>query len=148
MTRYVVAADGGNSKTDLVLATTGGRVLARVRGVGTNPHRTGFDGLAADLADLTDRARREAGLRPSASLQVGVFHLANLDLPGEDRSALRELRKHRVAEELVAANDVFAVLRAGTSRGWGMAVVGRSRRSMQWDCTRAVGRPDSWRSAS
>ena len=89
MTRYVVAADGGNSKTDLVLATTGGRVLARVRGVGTNPHRTGFDGLAADLAELTDRARREAGLRPSASLEVGVFHLANLDLPGEDRSALR-----------------------------------------------------------
>ena len=124
MTRYVVAADGGNSKTDLVLATTGGRVLARVRGGGTNPQRSGFDGLAAQLAELTAMARREAGIAGSASVEVGVFHLANLDLPGEERAAARELRRLSVAEQIVAANDVFAVLRAGSDRGWGVAVVG------------------------
>lgn len=124
MTRYVVAADGGNSKTDLVLASTGGRVLARVRGSGTNPQRSGFDGLAAQLAALTDRARGEAGVPRSATVEVGVFHLANLDLPGEERATVHELRTLTVATDVVAANDVFAVLRAGTDRGWGVAVVG------------------------
>lgn len=123
MTRYVVAADGGNSKTDLVLATTGGRVLARVRGAGTNAHRDGFDGMAADLAALATQARIAAGLPPGAAIDVGVFHLASLDLPGEDRQAARELRRHGVAGEIAAANDVFAVLRAGATRDWGIAVV-------------------------
>jgi N-acetylglucosamine kinase-like BadF-type ATPase len=119
----VVAADGGNSKTDLVLATTGGRVLARVRGAGTNAHRDGFDGMAAGLAALTGRARAEAGLPPEAAVEVGVFHLASVDLPGEDRRTVRELRKRIVVGEIVVANDVFAVLRAGASTGWGVAVV-------------------------
>ena len=53
-----------------------------------------------------------------------MFHLANLDLPGEERATARELRPLAVAEQIVAANDVFAVLRAGSDRGWGVAVVG------------------------
>lgn len=123
MTRYVVAADGGNSKTDLVLATTGGRILARVRGPGTNAHRDGFAAMAADLAELTGRAKADAGLPPRTRLEAGVFHLASLDLPAEDRQAARELRRLAVASEITAGNDVFAVLRAGAVRGWGVAVV-------------------------
>lgn len=123
MTRYLVAADGGNSKTDLVLATTGGRVLARVRGVGTNAHRDGVGAMAADLAELVARAKAAAGLAPSIRIEVGVFHLASLDLPGEDRRAARELRRVNVADDVVAGNDVLAILRAGATRGWGVAVV-------------------------
>jgi N-acetylglucosamine kinase-like BadF-type ATPase len=123
MTRYVVAADGGNSKTDLVLATTGGRVLARVRGPGTNAHRDGVEAMAGDLATLTDRARIQAGVPSAAEVEVGVFHLASLDLPGEERAAVRALQRQKVAGDIVAANDAFAVLHAGSTTGWGVAVV-------------------------
>ena len=40
--QLVLAVDGGNSKTDLVVATTGGRILAQVRGDGTRSHEVGI----------------------------------------------------------------------------------------------------------
>lgn len=123
MTRYVIAADGGNSKTDLVLATTGGRIVSRVRGRGTHPHVDGMDSMAADLAALARRSVAAAGLPDRTRVEAAAFHLANLDLPGEERAAAAALRRSGVAEAVTAANDTIAVLRAGCPAGWGVAVV-------------------------
>ena len=41
--RYVVAVDGGNSKTDVVVADLSGGVLARVSGPGTRSYLDGVD---------------------------------------------------------------------------------------------------------
>ncbi len=43
----IVAVDGGNSKTDLVLLRTDGSVLASVRGQGSSPHQLGLDAAVA-----------------------------------------------------------------------------------------------------
>jgi N-acetylglucosamine kinase-like BadF-type ATPase len=120
---YVVAADGGNSKTDLVLASDRGDVLARIQGRGTRPHLDGMAATTRALAELVRRAVTEAGLPAGTPIAVGSFYLANVDLPEEEAAALAGLRRLAVAGRIEVRNDVFAVLRAGSSRGWGVAVV-------------------------
>ena len=38
----IIAVDGGNSKTDVLLLGTDGTVLASVRGAGSSPHQLGL----------------------------------------------------------------------------------------------------------
>jgi N-acetylglucosamine kinase-like BadF-type ATPase len=122
MTAYVIAADGGNSKTDLVLSTVDGEVLAQVQGGGTHPHLTGMDRTAEDLAAMVAQVRERAGLPAAAKIGVGAFYLANVDVAADEREALAALGRLHVVEQLTVYNDAFAVLRAGSVRGWGVAV--------------------------
>lgn len=121
--RVVVAADGGNSKTDLVLASTDGDVLARVRGAGTQPHRDGVAGTAGALADLVRAAYAEAGVPGDEGAEAGTFYLANVDVADEETAMQAALSEREVASRLEVGNDTFAVLRAGSTRAWGIAVV-------------------------
>ncbi|MEW2403653.1 BadF/BadG/BcrA/BcrD ATPase family protein [Streptomyces sp. NPDC046862] len=123
MADLVVGVDGGNSKTDLVLADTDGRLLAWVRGDGTRPHREGMTATTEHLAHLGRRARAMAGLPADARVAVGAFFLANVDRRAEERQAAQLLSRLGVAERTVVRNDTLAVLRAGAPEGWGVAVV-------------------------
>lgn len=116
---WVLAADGGNSKTDLVLASIEGDVLARVRTAGTRPNVEGMPDTASRLAAAARSAATQAGAR---SISVGAFYLANVDLPEDETAATDALRQLGVAERVLVRNDVFAILRAGATRGWGVAV--------------------------
>jgi N-acetylglucosamine kinase-like BadF-type ATPase len=120
---FVVGVDGGNSKTDAALATDRGEILAHVQTSGTRPHLDGMAATTQALADLVRRAVHEAGLPDETALAVAAFYLANVDLPDEEAVARASLIELRVAERVEVRNDVFAVLRAGSSRGWGVAVV-------------------------
>lgn len=123
MTGLVVAADGGNSKTDLVLATVDGAVLAQVQAGGTRPHLVGMTRTADELAALTAQALERAGLPADAPVEAGAFFLANVDLPEDELEARTELERLGLARRVEVSNDVFAVLRAGSERDWGIAVV-------------------------
>lgn len=123
MSGLVVGADGGNSKTDLVLARGDGTVLARVRGPGTRPYIDGIATTVADLGRLVDAAVGEAGLPPGVPIESGAFHLANVDLDSEQAEMLGLLSAAGVAARLEVRNDAFAILRAGSPPGWGIAVV-------------------------
>jgi len=54
---------------------------------------------------------------------LGVYCLAGVDLPADDRRHLRWLSAAGWTSEILLRNDTFAVLRAGTDRSWGVAVV-------------------------
>lgn len=120
--QLVLAADGGNSKTDLVLAALDGTVLARVTGAGTRPYLDGLAATADALAALVHRALGQAGLAGEA-VAVGSFYLANVDVPDEEAAMRDALAERGLAGQVEVANDTFAVLRAGSARGWGIAVV-------------------------
>jgi N-acetylglucosamine kinase-like BadF-type ATPase len=120
--RLVLAVDGGNSKTDLALLREDGAVLALVRGGNSSPHHLGLDGTVAMLEALHADARARAGLDGGARAAVGHLLLAGLDLPVEEER-LHAAVDGRWADRLSVGNDTFAVLRAGTERGWGVAVV-------------------------
>ncbi|HZZ98091.1 MAG TPA: BadF/BadG/BcrA/BcrD ATPase family protein [Jatrophihabitantaceae bacterium] len=121
---FVIAADGGNSKTDLVVAAADGAVLARVTGAGTRPYINGLPATAAGLAELARAGLVAAGLAPDARAAIGSFYLANVDFDDEEAAMFAALTALRVADRLEVCNDTLAVLKAGCSRGWGIAVVG------------------------
>jgi N-acetylglucosamine kinase-like BadF-type ATPase len=121
----VLAVDGGNAKTDLALLRANGQLLSLVRGGGSSPHNLGVDGSLEVLDSLLHRAAGSAGLerraRPLAS--TAQILLAGADLPDE-RSVLRaRIEQRGWSERLVVDTDIVALLRAGTDRGWGVAVV-------------------------
>ncbi len=121
----LLAVDGGNSKTDVLLLDRSGRVLSHVRGPSCAPVHHGLDG-AMDILDLLVRKAFAAALAPGEEPvrpAVGVFALAGADLPHEEEQLLAACQGRGWVQRAVVRNDAFALLRAGTDRGWGVAVV-------------------------
>jgi N-acetylglucosamine kinase-like BadF-type ATPase len=81
--------------------------------------------MTRNVAAAATEACRRAGVDPDgrAVARLGTYCLAGADFPADDRRFLRVLRAQGWAEETVVRNDTFAVLRAGTERDWGVAVV-------------------------
>jgi len=117
----VAGVDGGNSKTDVAIADTSGRVLGRARGAGTASPFEGVEELATNLANLIDSAKLATG--NDQPLAAAVFYLANLDLADEEETLTSALAPMGIATQVAVGNDTMAVLRAGTDEGWGVAVV-------------------------
>jgi N-acetylglucosamine kinase-like BadF-type ATPase len=53
---------------------------------------------------------------------LAVLLIAGLDFPDEEEAYQAEAEQRGWAGEIVVGNDTYAVLRAGTERGWGIAV--------------------------
>jgi len=121
----VLAVDGGNAKTDLALVDSHGRLLSLVRGAGSSAHALGIEGSVEVVEGLLEGAISDAGLGSLGSPLAAVAYilLAGADLP-EERSDLRtKIAEQGWTHRLVVDNDTPALLRAGTDRGWGIAVV-------------------------
>jgi N-acetylglucosamine kinase-like BadF-type ATPase len=121
--RIVLAVDGGNSKTDLALVGDDGALLAHVRGPLSSPHHLGLPESVGLLQRLLAEAIGAAGVNGQAELTVAQVFLAGVDFPSEEESLRAELEERRIAGHVVVGNDTIALLRAGTERGWGVAVV-------------------------
>jgi N-acetylglucosamine kinase-like BadF-type ATPase len=119
--RFAIAVDGGNSKTDLALVREDGEVLAAVRGSLSSPHHLGLDGALDVLESLRREAADKAGKNGSAA--IAQLLLAGVDFPAEEVRVRDAITERSWAETTRVGNDTFAVLRAGTERGWGVAVV-------------------------
>ncbi|MEV4112581.1 BadF/BadG/BcrA/BcrD ATPase family protein [Nonomuraea sp. NPDC049695] len=118
MTRLVLAVDGGNSKTDVAVVAEDGEVLATGRAGGFAPQR---DGVAAAVSVVEEAL---ASLpRPAGGFDHVSACLAGADLPVEEEALARELAARGLGGDVVVRNDTFALLRAGASAAWGVAVV-------------------------
>ncbi len=123
--RVALAVDGGNSKTDLALVRADGAVLSVVRGSRSTPHRLGLNGSVDVLQALLEDAAREAGLGlgDGPVAERAEVLLAGADLPDEEQALQEAIAGRGWARRVTVANDTFAVLRAGTDEGWGVAIV-------------------------
>src|SRR3954466_9285279 len=120
----VLAVDGGNSKTDVVLVTPSGHVGAHARGPGSSPHNVGLAGTVEILDELVLKAAAQAGLPGSGPVAaLGEVYLAGVDFPTEKEEAAAAVRARGWAPETVVDNDTFALLRAGTDAPDAVAVV-------------------------
>lgn len=121
----LLAADVGNSKTDLALVRADGVLLAAVRGPTASHQAVGQDAGGQALDALVVRAREAAGLdraaRPAADL--AVVCAAGADFPDEELRLARLYERRGIAARTIVRNDTHAALRAGTEEGWGVAVV-------------------------
>jgi len=127
----LLAVDGGGSKTDVALLKRDGAVLGAARVSGEVDGRTWAtwghleDAQLLRVHEAIDRAAERAGFDPGRGpvADVGSFCLAGADLPADDRRLLKWIRSNGWVREPILRNDTFAVLRAGTDRSWGVAVV-------------------------
>lgn len=105
----VIAIDGGNSKTDVLVVDAAGTVLGSSRGPGASPQNVGVEGCVTALEGLVIQALEAVGKATTQPFAVHTSaYLAGLDFPREEEAL---------------ANDTLALLRAGTSDGIGVAVV-------------------------
>ncbi|MDP9241936.1 MAG: ATPase [Actinomycetota bacterium] len=125
----LLAVDAGGSKTDAVLATRRGEILglarARPSELMSTERPTPSEGHLDAVAVAVSRAADDAGLDPDRLpvAEIGVFSLAGFDFPQDGRRLQHWLRSNGWASEEVVQNDTYAVLRAGTDRTWGVAIV-------------------------
>lgn len=112
----VLAIDGGNSKTDVALVRDDGTLVGLARGTGSSPHHLGGE----QSLDVVDRL--VAQLAPSEQPELALLLMAGVDFPEEERELEELVAQRGWAKRIAVRNDTFAVLRAGTDRGWGIAV--------------------------
>ena len=114
----VVAVDGGGSKTHAVALTLDGELVGRGDGPGSSPH---WIGVEASI-DIVDAAVREAV--GSAEVAQSNVYLSGLDLETEvDAYATALYRVSWNGPDTVVANDLWALLRAGTESPDAVAVI-------------------------
>jgi N-acetylglucosamine kinase-like BadF-type ATPase len=121
----ILAVDGGASKSDIALLDADGRLVSASRRAGSYHLGLGHNGALESL----DKAIRAASLKgridpdgkPIAA--VGVYCVAGADIAIDDRRITAAIEERGWTAKTIVRNDTFAVLRAGTDRGWGVAVV-------------------------
>jgi N-acetylglucosamine kinase-like BadF-type ATPase len=89
-------------------------VLGFARGPLSQPHHVGVPASA----DVIDALAAQVG----TPADLAVVLLAGLDFPDEEEAYAAEAERRGWAADVVVANDTFAVLRAGSASGWGVAV--------------------------
>ena len=121
----VLAVDGGNSKTDVALVAADGRLLSLVRGPTTSHQAVGMGPGIERLIALVSTAASEAGLDPAVHpvAQVGVHAIAGADYASDIRSLKSALRGAGLTDEVAVVNDTIGALWAGSSAGWGIALI-------------------------
>jgi N-acetylglucosamine kinase-like BadF-type ATPase len=128
--RFLLAVEGGGSKTTALLTDLEGRNLGRGFGPGSNPHSVGFESagkavsMAIDGALINATGRLGAG---SSWRETGVaaacFGLAGVDGPEDEAQLTSWVKGQDVAERFVVVNDSELVVAAGTPEGWGVALI-------------------------
>lgn len=120
----ILAVDGGNSKTDVALVGSDGRLLAALRGPTTSHQQVGLSEGADRMATLVGEARRLGGVAgDGAPADIAVYALAGADTPADDRRLTLALEARGLAQQSLVLNDAFAPIRAGSERGWGVALI-------------------------
>jgi N-acetylglucosamine kinase-like BadF-type ATPase len=121
----VLAVDGGNSKTDVALVAPDGRVLAAVRGPTTSHQAVGLEPGTRRLVELAQEVAVAGGLDPGVRpiAEVGVHAVAGADYPRDVRMLSRAFRATGLTRETVVVNDTIGALWAGSSTGWGIALI-------------------------
>src|SRR5439155_1166718 len=71
LSALLLAVDGGNAKTDLVLADREGRILSLVRGPGSSPHEHGVEGALDRIEALVIEAGTEGPVAYAELLLAG-----------------------------------------------------------------------------
>jgi N-acetylglucosamine kinase-like BadF-type ATPase len=117
----LIAVDGGNSKTDLAIITADGALREVVHGPTISHQQVPLDEGMARLRGLAAGALERSRL--SAAPELAVLCLAGADFASDVRTLERGIGELALAGRVLVRNDGFGALRAGTSTGWGIALV-------------------------
>lgn len=128
--QYVLAVDGGNTKTIALVASLDGTILGAGRGgcgdIYNAPTGTVWpDSASAAVANIeyaVTSALEAAGIRAS-DLITGVFNMAGADWPEDFAYLQTALEARGFGRTIYVQNDAMGVLHAGSSDDTGVSVV-------------------------
>jgi N-acetylglucosamine kinase-like BadF-type ATPase len=121
----ILAVDGGDSKADVALIARDGTLLGARRQNGSAHFGLDHNGSLETLEMAIRAACADGGIDPERKpiAATAVYCVAGADIPIDDRRIAAELGGRGWAKRTIVRNDTFAMLRAGTEREWGVAVV-------------------------
>ncbi len=149
--RYLLGVDVGGSKTHALIADETGCAM----GFGTagtgNYQGVGYSGFRDSVQESVGKALVQAGLRMHQISGAG-FGIGGYDWPSQFAAHQEMIHSVGLICPLEIANDAVIGLVAGTSEGWGIAVVGgtgcncrgRDRQGREGRVTGEGGRFGEW----
>ena len=141
MRKLYLGADIGSTHTRILLADETGQAAGLgVSGAG-NHEVVGYDGLIWSLTDALEQALHAAGATRAEIAGAG-FGVSGYDWDCETAPTLEAIGTLGLTAPVAAVNDTILGLLAGTTEGWGLAIVsGTGCNCWGWDRTHTrVGR--------
>lgn len=133
MANYFLGADVGSSKTHVLISDDAGQALGFSESGSGNHEVVGYSGLARALDEATKGALAAAGLSIDKISGAG-FGVSGYDWPSERQATLEAIATLGLNCQVDAVNDTLLGLLAGSSQGWGIAVVsGTGCNCRGWD---------------
>jgi N-acetylglucosamine kinase-like BadF-type ATPase len=130
---FLLAVEGGGSKTQALLTDLEGQKVGRGFGPGSNPHAVGFETaakaimMAIDGALINATGQLRASAQRSSWRETGVaaacLGLAGIDGPEDEAQFTAWVKEQAIAERFLVVNDSELVVAAGTPDGWGVALI-------------------------
>jgi len=140
LTRFFLGIDVGATKSHALVADETGRALGFAEGGPGNPATIGYAAFAELLQSLVSEALSSAGI-PNSEVAAAGFGIGGYDWPSQREPILQAIRTLGLSGPVEIVNDALIALLAGTSEGWGIAVVaGTSCNCWGWDQERREGR--------
>ncbi len=131
--RYFLGVDIGATKTAALICDTNGHTLGNGIGGPGNHEDVGMEGMEKAIAQAVNNALQQAHIRME-DLSGAGFGIGGYDWPSQEASMLESIRKTGITCPTKIVNDVVLGLLAGTSTGWGLAVVsGTGCNCRGWD---------------
>ena len=119
---YFLGVDIGATKTDALICDEQGQVCGYGIGGSGNPENVGYQGMQKAIEQAVTQALQEA------NIQIDQLSGAGFGIGGFDWNSLEEdmrnaIQKAGIRCPVTLVNDAVLGLVAGTSEGWGVAVV-------------------------
>jgi N-acetylglucosamine kinase-like BadF-type ATPase len=131
--KYYLGIDIGATKTAALIADENGNQIGAGQGGPGNHETVGFDGMEKAIQDALSGALSNAQILLSQIAGAG-FGIAGYDWSAEEPHMQRSISNLGVSAPCKMVNDVILGLLAGTSEGWGVAVVsGTGCNCRGWD---------------
>ena len=139
MTRFFLGVDVGATKSHALVANESGQALGFAEGGPGNPFSIGNAAFAEVLQTIAHEALGSAGIHRSQIAGAG-FGIGGYDWPSQRKPILQAIHTLGLSGPVEIVNDALIALLAGTSKGWGVAVVaGTSCNCWGWDQNRRTG---------
>ncbi|NLB73992.1 MAG: hypothetical protein GX795_08220 [Firmicutes bacterium] len=118
----IIAVDAGGTKTDCLIGTTHGEILAKLVSGPANYQLVGIDGVVRAIRELL-RAVDGYWTHEEPGFDVMWIGIAGVDRPGERERVTASLQDLGLARRVVVDNDAAAALASGTMGKPGIVVI-------------------------
>lgn len=124
--KLFLGVDAGATKTDVAIADAKGKIVGRGSAGPGSFNVLVPEDICDNISAALIKALRKARLGSKVSFTGVVFGMAGIDAPGdhdEMKPLLKEYFKAYLPKKFSLVNDVVIGLHAGTTKGYGVAVI-------------------------